>query len=247
MTWQTTQNLTWMPSTSMSRALFHSMAMLPLGIIHQTQETMPQTRLTRDLSPPQHYARMRSQIPQGAKVHLTRVRIAPRWVQSMTRAPLPSVQPRLRASDLAWQVLESIIPGLNQHLVTITLRLPPRGAMSSLLLLQVRPHLRMAHLRLETIITRNSPSWRGLLQVARRCLSTTPKVRRTQTQVWIIASRRSLSFPQILIYIQEAGLGMLPIAHSLRALLVMARTPPVTNRITTFMSVVEILEMIALH
>ena len=152
-----------MPATSTSRASFRLTAMPVLRIFHQTQGTMPQARLMREPSPPTTLCQMRNQNPQRARVQPTRIKIAPRRVLNTSRVPPPNVQARLRPFYLAQQVLESIILGCNQHLITVTLRLPLRGALSSPLHLRIRPHPRRVHLQLETVITRNSPSWRGLL------------------------------------------------------------------------------------
>ena len=62
-----------------------------------------------------------------------------------------------------------------------------------------------------------------------------------------IINGRSSSFPQIMITLLETGLRTLPDDHTLRALVVMTRTPPVMNMVNTLLSVKEILEIIALH
>ena len=135
---------------------------------------------------PQQYVQSRNQFPQRTRVNLTTNRTAPRQTHNTTRVFPPSVRVPLRQFDPARRVLEATIPELHQHLVVLSLRLTPQRRGSSMLFLRIRPSLRRSHLRMETVITRSSPSWRGLLQVARWCLSTTPQVRRSRVQVEII-------------------------------------------------------------
>lgn len=144
------------------------------------------------------------------------------------------------------QILEATSPGLHQHLVILSLRMTPERAGSSMLFLQIRPSLRRSHLRMETVITQSSPTWRGLLQVARWCLSTTPQAGRPRAQVRIISGRSS-SFPQIKVTLLETELGTLPEDHALHLLVTMARAPPMADRTNTFMNAREILDILALH
>lgn len=244
MTWRITQTSTWMPVSITSRVSNHPMVLMPPEIFQQIQETMPLMELRRDPYPPQRYVQQRNQFPQRTRVNLTRT--APRRAYNTTRVFPLSVQVPLRRSDLVRQVLKATIPRLHRHLVVLSLRITPEGAGSSMLFLQIRPSLRRLHLRMETVITQSSPTWRGLLQVARWCLSITPQAGRPRAQVRIINGRSSL-FPQIRITLLEDELRTLPEDHALRPLVAMARAPPVTDRTNTLMNAREILDILALH
>lgn len=243
-TWQITQTSTWMPDSVTNRVMTHPMALLPPGIFPQIQETMSPVELRRDPYPPQQYVQERNLLSQGARVNLTRT--TPRWTHDTTRVFPRSVQVPLRRSDLVRQALEATILRLHRHLVILSLWITPERAGSSMLFLQIRPSLRRSHLPTETVITRTSPTWRGLLQVARWCLSTTPQAERPRAQVRII-NRRSSSFPQIKITLLETEMETLPEGHTLRPLVAMARTPPLADTTNAFMNAREILDILALY
>lgn len=99
-----------------------------------------QTRLRRKPFPLQLYAQTRSQTPYRARFQATMIEATPRQELNTARIPPPNVRVHLRPSDLTRQVLGSMVPGLDHHLLIVTLQLPPPGMWSNLLQLRIRPY-----------------------------------------------------------------------------------------------------------
>lgn len=187
---------------------------------------------------------MGSENPHKARVQATTTNVRRRWAPNAVKPLPPSKQAHLRTANYIWEVLERTISGLKCNLLIVIPWLPLPRVWSNTLQLQVRPHTRRIRLRPETIMTWNSPSWNGLVQVVRNSLSTTTQARRTRLPA---AVGRSLWSSVIPIAVPSIVLLGLPETHPLWGMVRMGQQPPLAMEVSTLMSIMDMLQVIALR